>query len=52
MIMPIVFCLAVIDPNHSFRQYTVVAADTISAITQQVYRDSSQRVRIFQANRD
>ena len=52
VIVPIVFGRALIDPYHGFAQYTVVSGDTLSAIAEQWYGDSSVWPRIFEANRD
>ena len=52
VVVPVVFGRALIDPYHGFAQHRVVAGDSLSAIAQQFYGDSSQWPRIFEANRD
>jgi len=49
-VVPIIFGRALIDPYAGFQQYTVQPGDTLSAIAQQFYGDSSLFPRIFEAN--
>jgi nucleoid-associated protein YgaU len=41
-----------VDPYVGFAQHTVAGGDTLSAIAQQFYGDSSLWPRIHEANRD
>jgi nucleoid-associated protein YgaU len=49
-VVPIIFGRALIDPYAGFQQYAVQPGDTISAIAQQFYGDSSLYPRLFGAN--
>jgi nucleoid-associated protein YgaU len=49
-VVPIIFGRALLDPYAGFQQYTVQPGDTLSAIAQQFYGDSSLFPRIFEAN--
>jgi nucleoid-associated protein YgaU len=51
-VVPIIFGRALVDPYLGFQQYTVQSGDTLSAIAQQFYGDSSLYPRIFEANTD
>jgi nucleoid-associated protein YgaU len=50
--VPITFGPALIDPYHGFAQYTVLAGDSLWAISEQWYGDGNLFGRIFEANRD
>jgi nucleoid-associated protein YgaU len=49
-VVPIIFGRALVDPYAGFQQYTVQSGDTLSAIAQQFYGNSSLFPRIFEAN--
>jgi nucleoid-associated protein YgaU len=49
-VVPIIFGRALVDPYAGFQQYTVQSGDTLSAIAQQFYGDSTLFPRIFEAN--
>jgi nucleoid-associated protein YgaU len=52
VVVPITFGPALIDPYHGFAQYTVLAGDSLWAISEQWYGDGNLFGRIFEANRD